>query len=389
MKLRCEVLVVGGGVAGVPAAVAAARAGVETVLVEKRDVLGGAGVVGLHRSICGLYPNGPGLSESLLNDGIVREVCERLRVLDPASHPVRLGKVDVLPYAPTKLREVFMEMIEGEERVRVLFETPAAGFKRDAGRICCMMANGLEVVPLAVVDCSGDGVVIASDPELHEPVPETGRQMAGFTIRIGSLGGSDNTLPVKVPYVVRQGIEGELLPAYLRYTTFVQGSLPNEGWCKLSLPAGRPDLGLAQHDARLLLDYLKESLSAFETSRIVEMSAEVLEREGARLKGRYTLTERDALEGRRFPDAIARGAWPIEVWSPDKGPTYRYLEAGASYEIPLRCLTAVAAENLFCAGRCISVTREALGSTRVMGVCMALGEAAGREAARTARIMCE
>ena len=386
MTLRCEVLVVGGGVAGVPAAVAAARAGADTLLVEKRDVPGGAGVAGLHRFICGLYPNGHEHSGTLLNDGIVREVCARLRELDPTSRPVRLGKVKVLPYSPTKLQEVLTAMIEGEEHLRVLFDTPAVRFTRDAGRICRMTARGMEVVPCTVVDCSGHGVVIASDPDLHEPAPKNGRQLAGFTIRISGLGEFDDALPIKVPYTVRQGVEAEALPDYLRYTTFVQGALPGEGCCKLSLPAGRPDLGLAQHDAWLLHDYLKEGLPAFKDSRITGMSDEVMEREGARLKGLYTLTDRDVLQGRSFPDAAARGAWPIEVWDPDKGPTYRYLETGVSYDIPLRCLKAVAVENLFCAGRCISVTREGLGSTRVMGVCMALGEAAGREAARIARM---
>lgn len=389
MKLRCEVLVVGGGVAGVPAAVAASRAGADTLLIEKQGVLGGTGVAGLHRYLCGLYPNDTVISEALLNEGLVREVCERLRELDPSSRPRRLGKVDVLPYAPAALQEVYTEMVEGEEHLRVLLETPALQFTRDAGRICRVTARGMEVVPRTIVDCSGEGVVILSDADLHEPPPETGRQMAGFTIRVGGLGGLDDALPVKVPYMVRQGIEEKVLPDYLRYTTFVQGVLPDEGWCKLSLPAGRPDLGLAQHDAWLLHDYLKECLPAFEASHIDGMSGEVMEREGARLKGLYTLTEDDVLEGRRFPDAAARGAWPIERWDPEKGPTYRYLDAGRSYDIPVRCLRASAAGNLFCAGRCISVSREALGSTRVMGTCLALGEAAGREAAQTAQLDAE
>jgi hypothetical protein len=185
-----------------------------------------------------------------------------------------------------------------------------------------------------------------------------------------------------VPYAIRQGVAEGVLPAYLRYTSFVPGVLPCEGWCKLSMPAGHPDMARARTDADTVLEHLKESLPAFGTARIRATSTEVSEREGPRLKGLYTLTGRDVLEGRKFLDAIARGSWPIELWDAEEGPTYRYFRPGEVYDIPLRCLQAAAARNLLCAGRCISVTREALGSTRVMGTCMALGEAAGREAAR-------
>ena len=127
---------------------------------------------------------------------------------------------------------------------------------------------------------------------------------------------------------------------------------------------------------------LKASLPAFKASRMVDHTTDVLEREGIRLKGLYSLTGEDVLEAREFPDGAAKSAWPIELWDPERGPTYRYPEPGTACDIPLRCLKAADARNLFCAGRCISVTHEALGATRVMGTCMALGEAAGREAAK-------
>jgi len=226
--------------------------------------------------------------------------------------------------------------------------------------------------------------VIQCDPALHEPVSNAGRQLAGYTIRIGGLAGPDDALSIKVPYAVRQGVEANILPSYLRFTTFVPGDSTDEGWCKLSLPAARPDVRAAQDDAKRLHDYLKGALPVFWKSRITDSSPEVLEREGPRLKGLYTLTEQDVLEGRKFPDVVARSAWPIEIWDPERGPVYRYLKAGEFCDIPLRCLKSAAAENLLCAGRCISADRQALGSTRVMGTCMALGDAAGKEAARMA-----
>jgi hypothetical protein len=108
-------------------------------------------------------------------------------------------------------------------------------------------------------------------------------------------------------------------------------------------------------------------------------------RESRRLIGRYQLTREDVLTGRTFDDAVARASWPIELWQDGQlGATYEYLEDGQTYEIPLRSLQARDIENLFVAGRCMSATHEALGSARVIGTCLATGDAVGMAAARKA-----
>lgn len=383
MNLKCDVLVVGGGVAGVPAAVAAARAGADTLLVEKRAFPGGAGVVALHRTLCGLYSisgvGGQASGATLVNGGIVGEICERLAVLAPDSRPIRLGKVDVLPYLPDHLRTIYSDLLQAEKHLRVRYETEVRDVRVQDGRIASVMAGADEIQADRVVDCSGDGVVIRSHPALHEPPPSSGRQLAGLMLLFAGVSGSDDLLPIKVPYAIRQGTESGVLPAILRFTTFFPGDKRDEGGCKLSFPSGTTD-GQARETVLRLHEYLKETVPAFRNATIVNRSPEVLEREGARLKGLYTLTEEDVLASRRFPDAVARSAWPIELWDPLRGPTYRYPEPGTACDIPLRCLKAEAAANLFCAGRCISATHEALAATRVMGTCMALGEAAGRAA---------
>jgi hypothetical protein len=97
--------------------------------------------------------------------------------------------------------------------------------------------------------------------------------------------------------------------------------------------------------------------------------------------GDYVLTKEDVLSARKFPDGGVKNAWPVELWDRAKGTVYRYVPRGEYYEIPFRCQTVKGVPNLLTAGRCISVTHEALGSTRVMGTCMALGEQAGKAAA--------
>lgn len=381
MKLSCDVVVVGGGVAGVPAAVAAARAGADTLLLEQRAYPGGTGVAGLHHHLCGLYANAAVPDDTLLNDGLVGEVCARLHALAPGKTRTRMGRVDVLPYAPAHLGQVFADLLGAEPRLRTAFETPVRHTVLEAHGISRVLADGLEIVPGAVVDASGAGAVIGEHAALHEPAPATGRQLAGYTIRVCGLAGAVDLLPIRVPYEARQAVEAGVLEPRLLFSGFMPGDVPGEGQLRLNLPAPHPDADTASGDADALLACLKERVPAFHEVRREPGSSGIMEREGLRLRGLYTLTADDVLGARSFPDAAARSAWPIELWEPGRGPVYRYLDPGRFCEIPRRCLKAAAAANLFCAGRCISATREALGATRVMGCCLALGEAAGRAAA--------
>jgi FAD dependent oxidoreductase len=97
--------------------------------------------------------------------------------------------------------------------------------------------------------------------------------------------------------------------------------------------------------------------------------------------GPYLLSGADVLGGQKFPDAIARCAWPIEQWNAKGEPRFRYLPAGTHYEIPARCLRSSQIENLFMAGKTISADVDAIASARVMGCCLATGAAAGKIAA--------
>ena len=95
------------------------------------------------------------------------------------------------------------------------------------------------------------------------------------------------------------------------------------------------------------------------------------------MRGAYVLTEEDVCSARDFADAIVHNAWPIELWEESKGVIYRYLPDGQTHGIPLRCLQPEKGPaNLLCAGAAISAKPAAAAAIRVMGVCMALGEAA-------------
>jgi hypothetical protein len=175
--------------------------------------------------------------------------------------------------------------------------------------------------------------------------------------------------------------DSQLAPE-LRFTTFAWGETPGEGYLKVNV-AEFPDAadeGYVQEEAGRVLMLLSERLPAFRDAAIDGTSLGVFSREGRRVRGNYILSAGDILAARKFADGVVRNAWPIELWDRKRGPVYHYVPSGDYYEIPFRCLTVMHFANLLVAGRCISVSHEALGSTRVMGTCLALGEQAGRAA---------
>lgn len=386
MIKECEILVVGGGVAGISAAVTAARQGLHTILIEKNRFLGGSAIIGLHRFICGLYANGTSIPDNTLNGGIVREICFKLKNLTPEKTMLRMGRVYVLPYAIKDLISVFRSLIEGKRHLNILYDTQAVSVKTEKNVITAVVVRGskgvFNIVPKVVIDCSGDGIIVQLSGARYQVSSPEQRQFAGYTFQIKGLQNVDDMIAIKVPYYLNQAVAEKKMPSYLKFTTFVPGDNASEGYCKLNIPpADGQDRNKQAKDIALLVHrYLSEVLPSFKNSSIVEMSKEVVDREGPRVCGEYMLTADDVLNARKFPDGVVKNAWPIELWDQEKGPQYQYLNSGDYYEIPLRCLKTQDISNLCCAGRCISVSHEALGSTRVMGTCISLGEEAGREA---------
>ena len=388
MKERsCELLIAGGGVAGVCAAVAAARNGVRTLLVERQRYLGGTGYAGILQHLCGLYLNGAEIPEETLNQGLTSEIAGLLRTRAPQKTVQKIGQVYVLPYAANDLHEVLTAAVESEKELTVLRNAAVTGVEAGDGIIRTMTVDnpaGAETIAATMfIDCTGNGDVAAMAGADFELSPADERQLAGFSIRVSGLADDDGTLSIKVPYYCARGVEQGILPPAMRFSTFSPGDSPGEGMIKMSVD-GEDTLDRderALENAQALMAHLGQVLPAFRDARISGTSLKVMEREGRRIIGNYMLTEEDILAARKFPDAIARNAWPMELWDRSRGTIYKYVPQGDYYEIPFRCITVKEIKNLLTAGRCISVSHAALGSTRVMGTCMALGEQAGIAAA--------
>lgn len=387
MKLECDVLVAGGGIAGIGAALAAARLGADTVLVESRAFLGGTAVVAMHGMLCGFYETGPSRPVRPLNDGLATELADRLSRISPCRGPEAVGQVWVLRVGPDALTTVIEQMTVAERRLSIITGARVTSLRVTGGRVEHVVfrtaTHDVEVSANAIVDCTGSGAVLALAGVPQEVAPPAMRQCAGFVMRlVGIEESTAEMLPLQVPYALtRAGRQGGL-PRHVRLSLFTAGITPGEGFIKLAIPPPVDDerSSAARRDAQLVYEHLQREVPAFRCASIAAMSREAVEREGALMKGAYVLTAADVLGGRRFHDGVVRNAWPIELWDQENGPTYTYLQPGDHYEIPLRCLEAPALTNLSCAGRCISVTREALASTRVTGTCLSLGEAAARAA---------
>jgi hypothetical protein len=133
--------------------------------------------------------------------------------------------------------------------------------------------------------------------------------------------------------------------------------------------------------------FLQTRVPGFESSYVIQSGVQVGVRETRRVLGDYQLTGQDVLDARKFPDVVARGAYPVDIHNPNgPGTILRRLPQGTSYDIPLRTLLPRDVDRLLVAGRCISGDHVAHSSYRIMPISMATGQAAGVCAALAARV---
>ncbi len=367
------------------AAVAAARTGNRVVLIEKEMVLGGTGTRGMLHTICGLYLNGDAEPVETLNEGLSREIVAALKIRSLECKPVRIGKVFVLPYSATDLQDVLGTLCQSERNLTILCDATALHSTATDGRVTTVTADQagkiLQIQPQVAIDCTGNGDLACMAGAEFDLSPPEEIQLAGCIARVRGIQETGDSLALKVPYVLARLVAEEELPPEFRFTAYASGRTPGEGYLKFNMPGEGGEEYVLRMAGRAL-KLLAERLPAFSNAIVDGTSQRVFPREGRRVLGEYTLTEDDVLSAAKFPDGVVRNAWPIELWDRERGAVYRYVPTGDYYEIPFRSLTVKGFANLFVAGRCISVSHEAHGSTRVMGTCLALGEQAGRAAGR-------
>jgi len=344
-----DVVVVGSGAAGIAAAVSAARAGCATMLIDQRSAPGGTGGWSGLTTLCGLYDD----AGKFLNDGFPREFADSIR----EAPPMQMGKVWVLPYRPEKFREVAAALFASTQNLTTRWNEPLTSVAVEGGRI--RQLNGAPVG--AVIDCSGSAEV-ARAAGINCLATDEKTQASAIIFPLRNVSHNLST-PASVAQALLPLARTGLPPL-----SFQPSLEPNTVTVKFT---GRAD------QVRQVLDLLRKNVSGFEHCETNLTAFDRAERAGRMVPGRYVLTGADVLAGRKFPDAVARCAWPIEQWSADGAATFRFLAPTTWYEIPARCLQAARLENLFMAGKTISADVDAIASARVMGCCLATGAAAG------------
>lgn len=368
-----DIAVVGAGAAGIAAAVCAARAGAKTLLLDARPAPGGTGGFSGLTTLCGLYDD----AGNILNDGFAREFAEALterrplarldtnlaqqRAVPEAGVPIRMGRVWVLPYRAEKFRAVATELISNTPNLKTQWRSSVAEVVVSADRITNL--NGLAVG--SVIDCSGTAEVAQAVGAETLATDET-TQASAVIFPLHNVSRALDSA-AEMAQVLLPLARASFPPLNLQ-----AGLEPNTFTAKF---AGTPE------QVPQLLAFLRANVPGFERCETRQKEFTVSRRAGRMIVGQYVLAGDDVLAGQKFPDAVARGAWPIEQWDAKGAVRFKYLPAGASYEIPARALRAARIENLFMAGKTLSADVDAIASARVMGCCLATGAAAGNLAA--------
>ncbi|MFR9503728.1 MAG: FAD-dependent oxidoreductase [Rikenellaceae bacterium] len=385
MEVKSDVVVVGGGMSGIAAAVAAAREGANVVLINDRPVLGGNASSEIRVTV-----NSPHFER---NTGIVEEILLDNRWYNPQE-------------SYTTWDHVLYNYVAAEENITLMQNTSAIRANTKGNKIesvvCWQLLTETEVTLKApiFIDCTGDGVIGASAGAEYrtgrEGKEEFGEKYAPDEPDGWVMGESimmitrelDQPVPFRAPSYAKK-----FNPTEAKHRAIKE---LKEGfwWLELGsdydIIADRPK---NHHELMAyfygIWDYVKNSGDFPQASNLaIEWVGSLPgKRESRRLMGDYILTEGDLTSYREFDDAVAWGGWSLDEHCPggilslDEPASYFHAKFTRPYQIPYRSLYSKNIDNLLFAGRDVSVSHIALSSTRIIETCMSMGQATGVAAA--------
>jgi hypothetical protein len=399
-KLECDLLVAGGGIAGMCAAIAAARKGLSVVLINDRSVLGGNASSEISVGISGASHHGLNPAIYAKETGIVEEIRLRLLKYQQGGGYGKFAALDA----------VFFDMIYNEKNICLLLNTLVYGCEVSNRKINIVYArhsvnnNVYEISAQSFVDATGNGT-LAYEAGAEYRIGREGKDEFGefwapdkaddFTMGNSIYFETEDAgeeVPFKAPDFAHDISKMDFLKDINKPENFRGLSCHGPHWAYEF--GGQIDI-LNDHDEtelelRKLIygiwDYVKNSgkYPQAKTRRLKRVFAKAGTRESRRFIGDYILNENDIENKLNFKDSVAMGGWPMDIHAPlgiyDTLPASNFVSVTGTYNIPFRCLYSKDIDNLYLAGRNISATHIALGSTRVMATCGALGQAVGTAA---------
>ena len=435
MKQFYDVIVVGGGPAGIMSAMASGKLGASTLLVEKNGFLGGAATAAVLGPISPFHYKDEQVIDGLPQEFMDRMVKEKgstghMKTIDPYGSGDSLGFYD-----REKYKYVAAEMLT-EYGVDILYHSTLHSVQKTGNCVTGITAadksgNLLSFSAHVVVDATGDGDVavkagenyVLGDANTGKMSPSSSMfEMANvdtdrifqyilenpddfeFKSDIVPMREFDDRLKQK--YFVGQGFKklvkkaienGDL--SFGRDSVIVlNGIHPNTMHFNATRICGKDatnvlDRTASELDGRRQIESVSEFMikyvPGFENAFVSVTGSEVGVRETRHIEGLYTITGEDAYEGRKFEDSVSRGYFPIDLHNPDGATGYGsggvWMVLKDTFDIPYRSLVPKHIDGLLLSGRCISGTSEAHGSYRTQGGIMGIGQAAGAAAAVCAK----
>lgn len=390
-----DVLVVGGGAAGVAAAVGARRLGARVRLVEQYGFLGGAATNSAVLGYCGFFDQ----KRDRVVAGVGADVLTRLRARDVYEERSFAATGNQFVLLDLETTKVVLDELVTDEDVDVRLHSTLVSADRDGdGRVHAVQVahrGGTErITASAFVDGSGDGVLLAAAGAATYTAPVDQRQTSTLVMRIdGVAADADMSRDGIRAAVAADGAEtgdplvrDQGIAVRLPVSGHVIALLVDVQLDALDAAAFARDEMHARRQAWRYLDAFRKHLDGWQHAFLVETGPQIGIRESRRLVGRETLTADDVLSARKRPeDSIARCGWPIEDHETPGVTTYRPLAGRGWYDIPYGAIRSADTDNLWAAGRLTASDDDAFASVRVMGTAFATGHAAGVAAAQYAQ----
>ena len=405
-NISTDVVVVGGGAAGVAAAHTISKQNLKVILIEKYGFCGGGAVAGLSGTICGMYE----ASDKLQNKpkqavfGFTDEFAKMLEQKGGLTEPIAYGKTFTRVHDPLVWKETADVFLQNKNITTiyhaVVIKTLVEGNDKIEGVQVWSKQGTFNIKSKITIDASGDADVIAM-AGLPNFIGDKGKvQNPTMIFKISGVDietftqtyGLNSIMPQEVTdLIIKMNKDNRYKLPRAKIWLF-STTKPNELLCNCTRIIGEDgrelnslyykDFTEAETQGRKQIreyeKFFKENLKGCEKSFVTDTGTQVGIRQTRQVDGVYKLKNSDVINGKKFKDGIARSPWPIELHSGNK-PKVEWLLDDV-YEVPLNCFIPKNGEGIIATGRCLSAEHEAVASARVTAQCFSYGHAVGHAA---------